>query len=196
MPVVANFSDLDLSKTYTYADYLKWTFEERVELIRGIVSPIIPNSINRTHQTIAGNLLYKIHSFLYYSTTEVYSAPFDVRLSIPNDSNQSTVVQPDIIVVCDGTKLEELGCNGSPDLIIEIISPNNSKHDIVTKFNLYEEAGVLEYWIVEPMNRMVLVYVLENGKYRGLNPFGEGMVIESQAIKGLKVDVNDVFKKI
>jgi Uma2 family endonuclease len=99
-------------------------------------------------------------------------------------------------VVCDESKLDELGCNGSPDLIVEIISPNNSKHDTVTKYNLYEEAGVLEYWIVDPMNRMVLVYILENGKYRGLHPFGEDMIIESHAIKGLKVAVNDVFNKI
>ena len=195
MQEVANFSDLDLSKTYTYADYLKWTFEERVELIRGFIKKMSP-APSRIHQTVSIELIKIISKTLNNKSCNLYHAPFDVRLPVASKKKDTTVVQPDLCIVCDESKLDELGCNGSPDLIVEIISPNNSKHDSVTKFNLYEEAGVLEYWIVEPMNRMVLVYVLENGKYRGLNPFGEGMVIESQAIKCLKVDVNDVFIKI
>jgi len=195
MPVVANFSDLDLTKTYTYADYLKWTFEERVELLKGFIKKMSP-APSRIHQTISANLIGILYNHFFNHTCQMFSAPFDVRLPIPSKQKEMTVVQPDICVVCDETKLDELGCNGSPDLIVEIISANNSKHDTVTKYNLYEEARVMEYWIVEPMNRMVLVYVLDKGKYRGLNPFGENMIIESQAIKGLKVAVNDVFRKV
>jgi Uma2 family endonuclease len=195
MSTVANFSDLDLSKSYTYADYLKWTFEERVELIKGIIKKMSP-APSRMHQIVSKNLFFKLQTFLENQTCQLFYAPFDVRLPVPSKKKDITVVQPDICVVCDESKLDELGCNGSPDLIVEIISPNNSKHDTVTKYNLYEEAGVLEYWIVDPMNRMVLVYILENGKYRGLHPFGEDMIIESHAIKGLKVAVNDVFNKI
>lgn len=195
MSVVAKFSDLDLTKTYTYADYLKWTFEERVELIKGFIKKMSP-APSKTHQVVFRNIFGVFHEFFKSHSCEYFSAPFDVRLPIPSKMKDTTVVQPDIIVVCDEKKLDELGCNGSPDLIIEIISPKNSKHDTVTKYNLYEEAGVLEYWIVEPMNRLVFVYVLENGKYRGLHPFGEDMVVESQVIKGLKVTVNDVFRKI
>jgi Uma2 family endonuclease len=195
MSTVANFSDLDLSKSYTYADYLKWTFEERVELIKGIIKKMSP-APSRMHQIVFRNIFGVFHNYFNNKPCEYFSAPFDVRLSVSSKKKHITVVQPDICVVCDESKLDELGCNGSPDLIVEIISPNNSKHDTVTKYNLYEEAGVLEYWIVDPMNRMVLVYILENGKYRGLHPFGEDMIIESHAIKGLKVAVNDVFNKI
>ena len=195
MSTVANFSDLDLSKSYTYADYLKWTFEERVELIKGIIKKMSP-APSRMHQTVSVEILGIFREFFKNQSCNLYHAPFDVRLPVPSKKKDTTVVQPDICVVCDESKLDELGCNGSPDLIVEIISPNNSKHDTVTKYNLYEEAGVLEYWIVDPINRMILVYILENGKYRGLNPFAENMIIESYAIKGLKVAVDDVFRKI
>lgn len=195
MSVVSNFSDLDLTKSYTYADYLKWTFEERVELIKGFIKKMSP-APSKMHQVVFRNIFGVFHDYFKNKQCEYFSAPFDVRLPLPSKKKDTTVVQPDICVICEESKLDDLGCNGSPDLIIEIISPNNSKHDTVTKYNLYEEAGVLEYWIVEPTNRLVLVYVLDNGKYRGLQPFGEDMVVESQVIKGLEVSVNDVFRRI
>lgn len=195
MSTVTNFSDLDLTKTYTYVDYLKWTFEERVELIKGFIKKMSP-APTKMHQIVFRNIFGVFHKFFEKQPCEFFSAPFDVRLTIASKKKDTTVVQPDICIVCDENKLDELGCNGSPDLIVEIISANNSKHDTVTKYNLYEEAGVLEYWIVDPINKMVLVYVLESGKYRGLHPFGEDMIVESEVIKGLKVAVNDVFRKI
>jgi Uma2 family endonuclease len=148
------------------------------------------------HQTVSVELIGLFREIFKNQSCHLYHAPFDVRLPIASKKKDTTVVQPDICIVCDENKLDELGCNGSPDLIVEIISANNSKHDTVTKYNLYEEAGVLEYWIVDPINKMVLVYVLESGKYRGLHPFGEDMIVESQTILGLKVAVNDVFRKI
>lgn len=195
MSVSANFTDLDLTKTYPYDDYLKWTFEERVELIKGFIKKMNPTP-SRIHQTISINLLGNFRDCFKNHSCRFYHAPFDLRLPVPSMQKNITVVQPDICVVCDESKLDELGCNGSPDLIVEIVSPNHSKHDTVTKFKLYEEAGVLEYWIVEPYTRTILVYVLHNGQYIGLNPFGEDGMVESQTIKGLKVAVNDIFRDI
>ncbi len=149
MPVVTKFSDLDLTKEYTYSDYLLWQFSERVELIRGFIKKMSP-APSRKHQTVSQNLNFKIYSYFQNHSCSVFVAPFDVRLTIQSINKNATVVQPDICIICDESKLDEQGCNGSPDLIVEILSPNNSKHDVDTKFKLYQESGVKEYWIVEP----------------------------------------------
>lgn len=99
-------------------------------------------------------------------------------------------------IICDESKLDEQGCNGAPDLIVEILSPNNSKHNVHTKFNLYEESGVKEYWMVEPTERMVLVYTLQNNKYIGLKPFTEGEIIQSPLFPDMKIEVESVFHKV
>ena len=195
MEIITNFSDLDLTKEYTYSDYLHWQFSERVELIKGFIKKMSP-APSRLHQTISQNLNFKIYSFFENHACSVYTAPFDVRLPIPNGKKDTTVVQPDICVICDETKLDEQGCNGAPDLIIEILSPNNSKHDIDTKFNLYQEAGVPEYWIVEPTEKMVLVYTLQNGIYIGLKPCSVDETITSPLFPEMKIAVLAVFDKI
>ncbi len=105
---------------------------------------------SRKHQTVSQNLNFKIYSYFQNHSCSVFVAPFDVRLTIQSINKNATVVQPDICIICDESKLDEQGCNGSPDLIVEILSPNNSKHDVDTKFKLYQESGVKEYWIVEP----------------------------------------------
>ena len=105
-------------------------------------------------------------------------------------------MQPDLCIICDEAKLDEQGCNGAPDLIVEIISPNNRKHDLDTKFKLYEEAGVLEYWIIEPENKVVLVYSLRDGIYVGLKPLTEGEIIKSPMFPDMHVAVDDVFYKV
>lgn len=195
MQTITNFSDLDLTKEYSYSDYLRWQFSERVELIKGFIKKMSP-APSRLHQTVSQNLNFKIYSFFENHTCSVYAAPFDVRLLIPNGKKDTTVVQPDICVICDETKLDEQGCNGAPDLIIEILSPNNSKHDIDTKFNLYQEAGVPEYWIVEPTEKMVLVYTLQNGIYIGLKPCSVDETITSPLFPEMKIAVLAVFDKI
>jgi Uma2 family endonuclease len=126
----------------------------------------------------------------------VFVAPFDVMLPIPSKKKNTTVVQPDICVVCDQNKLTDQGCDGAPDLIVEILSPKNSKHDLDTKFNLYQEAGVEEYWIVEPKEQMVLVYSLQNSVYIGSKPFTEGEIIVSKVFPDMKIAVEDVFYEV
>ena len=155
MSVVNNFSDLDLTKQYTYADYLLWQFSERVELIKGFIVKMSP-APNRFHQKVSANISGIFYQIFRNKSCNFYAAPFDVRLPIPSKKKDTTVVQPDFCVICDASKLDDTGCNGAPDLIIEILSPNNSKHDLDTKFKLYEEAAVLEYWIVEPVEKMIL----------------------------------------
>jgi Uma2 family endonuclease len=193
MPVVTKFSDLDLTKQYTYADYLLWQFSERVELIRGFIIKMSP-APNRYHQEVSSNLNAYLHQNFRGKSCNLYTAPFDVRLPIKSKNKELTVVQPDLCVVCDSSKLDEAGCIGAPELIIEILSPNNSKYDLDTKFKLYEEAGVLEYWIVEPVEKMLLVYTLINGKYIGLRPQTEGENIQSPLFPDIQIEIKDVFE--
>lgn len=195
MTPVLNFSDLDLTKQYTYSDYMLWQFQERVELIKGFILKMSP-APNRFHQTVSQNLNFEILTFFKKHPCNVYVAPFDVRLPVKAKKKDSTVVQPDLCIICDDAKLDEQGCKGAPDLIVEIVSPTNRKHNLDTKFNLYQEAGVLEYWIVEPLERMVLVYTLREGIYIGLKPQIEGNIIESVLFPELKVAVDDVFYRV
>lgn len=195
MPVVTNFSDLDLSKQYTYADYLLWQFSERVELIRGFIKKMSP-APKRIHQEISHNISGIFYSNFRHQSCKMYTAPFDVRLPIPSKKRDMTVVQPDICIVCDKSKLDEAGCNGAPDLIIEILSPGNTKHDVDTKFSLYEEAGVKEYWMVEPLEKLVFIYTLQNEKYIGLKPFSEDETIKSPLFPDLQISLKDIFEDI
>jgi Uma2 family endonuclease len=189
MEVVTKFSDLDLTKQYSFSDYLKWEFTERVELLRGFIHKMSP-APNRRHQTVS----QRINNHFYNSVNcAVFVAPFDVRLPIASAKKQTTVVQPDICIICDANKLDDLGCNGAPDLIVEILSPKNSKYDTNTKFNLYQEAGVNEYWIVDIEQKMILVYTLLDGIYIGLKPASEDENVKSIAFPHFKLAVADVF---
>jgi len=192
MPIITNFSDLDLTKQYTYSDYLLWQFSERVELIRGFIRKMSP-APNRYHQEVSMNLSFHLTAIFKKNACNLYAAPFDVRLPIKKGKKDTTVVQPDLCVICDPSKLDNQGCNGAPDLIIEIISPNNSKHDIKTKFNLYQEAGVKEYWIIDPTEKILFVYTLVDGKYIGLPPQTEGENITSRLFPELSIALDDVF---
>jgi Uma2 family endonuclease len=192
MSIVTDFSKLDLNKQYTYADYLMWQFSERIELLRGFIKKISP-APSRRHQSISFNMTIKIGNLFNLKACKVYIAPFDVRLPIPNAKKDTTVVQPDICIICDESKLDEKGCNGAPDLIVEILSPGNSKHDADTKFRLYEEAGVQEYWMVESEEKLVFIYTLRDGIYIGLKPFSEGEIINSPRFPELKIEVESIF---
>lgn len=119
--------------------------------------------------------------------------PFDVR--IPNENGEIfTVVQPDLCVICDETKLDERGCIGAPDLVVEILSPGNSKKEMDIKFRLYEEAEVGEYWIIHPTEKTVWVYVLENGEYVTHKPFVEEEQIISRKFPDLKINLSNIFE--
>lgn len=184
------------SLEYSYADYLKWRFEERVELIKGKIMKM--TAPNRKHQEISGELMYYITSFSKNKTCKAYNAPFDVRLPNKNKSSNEkilTVVQPDVCVICDVSKLDDKGCIGAPDLIIEILSPGNSKKEIRLKYEVYEEAGVKEYWIINPVEENVAVLVLStSGKFDGAKLYATGDIIYSNAVAGLAINLSDIFQ--
>ena len=190
MEPITDFSQLDLSKTYTYADYLTWKFDGFVELIKGkVMRPMAGPS--RRHQVISGNIFSTIHQFVRRNPCQVYHAPFDVRLTTGGaNGNQQiqTVVQPDICVVCDPAKLDDHGCVGAPDWIIEIVSPGNTARDTKTKFDLYEGSGVREYWIVYPGQNTVTAYVLINEQYKLTGEYIESGPMPVATLPGLVVE--------
>ena len=187
----------DPSLIYTYADYLKWNFEERLELFRGKIFPL--SAPNTKHQEISGNFVITIGSFLKRQSCKVYSAPFDVRLPVKNkkkDNEITTVVQPDLCIICDPSKLDEHGCCGAPDLIIEILSPGNARKEVKIKHELYEEAGVKEYWLVYPAEENIAVFILQgDGRFSGATIYAYGDKIQSKSVPGLFVDLKDIFNK-
>jgi Uma2 family endonuclease len=182
--------------TYTYADYLKWQFEERLELFRGKIFKLA--APNTRHQVILGDLHLVIGGLLRNQSCFVFIAPFDVRLPVRNrkkDNEITTVVQPDLGIVCDRSKIDERGCCGAPDLVVEILSPGNSQKEVQLKYELYEEAGVREYWIINPVEENIVVHVLNGeGKFQGLKMYAAGHIIHSSCMEGLQVDVKDIFK--
>jgi len=187
----------DPSLTYTYADYLKWQFEERLELFRGKIFKL--SAPNTNHQIISRNISGEFFNMLKKYKCECFAAPFDVRLPVQNrkkDDDITTVVQPDICIICDLSKIDERGCCGAPDLVVEILSPGNSKKEIKLKYELYEEVRVKEYWIVNPVEENIVVFVLnEEGKFSGLKMYAGEDTISSTAVPGLKIYVTDIFTK-
>jgi Uma2 family endonuclease len=159
---------IDPVKTYTYKDYLTFDENERIEIIEGEIINMSP-APSRIHQKIITEILYKIRKYIESNngSCEVYPAPFDVILKKDDDEviNSKNIVQPDISVICDKNKLTEKGCTGSPDMIVEVISPYNPSNDYVRKLNLYEQFKVKEYWIVNPIKKTILVYVLTDNGY-------------------------------
>ena len=157
------------NKIYTYKDYLTFPNDERIEIIEGKIFNMSPAPA-RIHQHLITKILVEIENYIKASKGNcvVYPAPFDVILKADDEEaiNSQSVVQPDISVICDRNKLTDAGCTGSPDMIVEIISPSNSGHDYVTKLNLYQKYKVKEYWIIDPRKRSIFVYFLgENGFY-------------------------------
>jgi Uma2 family endonuclease len=154
-------------RRYTYGDYLTWEDDRRYEIIDGLVYNMSPASCRR-HQEIIVEMVKQLAIYLTGKNCKLYVAPFDVRLPKDNevDNDIKTVVQPDLVVVCDLEKLDERGCKGAPDLAIEVISPFSADRDRKIKKWLYERAGVKEYWIVDYIEKTVEVYLLnEEGKY-------------------------------
>jgi Uma2 family endonuclease len=190
-------ANLSFRKTYSYADYLQWTFEEQVELIKGKLFKMSP-APTTLHQRTTGYIFYRLYDLLKNKKCQVFDAPFDVRLAPRTNETEDkifTVVQPDVCVICDLEKLDEKGCVGAPDLIVEVLSPGNSQREMRDKYEVYEENGVKEYWIVQPLEKIVLVYVLnDSGKYIGLKPMTEKDVLTSDLFPKLKIKVKDIFK--
>ncbi len=194
--MITNFNQLDIAKQYTYADYLTWKFSERVELWKGWVLKMSPAPSSR-HQTISINLATEFKNYLRKKTCRVFAAPFDVRLmdtkKPTSDTEILTVVQPDICVICDEQKIDEKGCIGSPDLIVEIVSKGNTKKELETKFALYEENGVQEYWIVQQGDETVVVFDLVDNKYQFRKIYSNDSIIPVGIFKDLEINLAEIF---
>ncbi len=185
-----------LDRVYTYADYKSWPDDERWELIEGVAWNMSP-APNLSHQSISATLLSVIHAWLRGKECVVFAAPFDVVLPDrpgQHEDQATTVVQPDIVVICDRTRLRPFGCLGAPDWAIEILSPYTSKKDMSEKLALYEKHRVAEYWIADPGNRYIHVYRLgPEGRY------GDPLVLvgettaEPGVCSGLVIPLNEIF---
>lgn len=177
MSEITQLSQLDLNGNYSYSDYVLWKIKEKIELIKGKIIAMSP-APNRLHQRISVKLTLEFARFFDNHQCQLYVAPFDVRFP-SSDGKIKTVVQPDICVICDPNKLDDKGCIGAPDLVVEILSPGNSKREMKDKYELYQEQGVSEYWVVRPEERNIHIYTLENGRYIGIAPVVEDDVITS-----------------
>ena len=195
---ITNIKQLDLKGNYTYSDYLLWQFKERVELIKGKIFKMSP-APGSFHQEVSFELSGILYNYFKKKSCKVFAAPFDVRLinfkESTADHQITTVVQPDLCVICDTQKIDERGCLGAPDLIIEILSPGNSKKEMDIKFDLYEENGVSEYWMVNPAEKTIAIFVLRNGKYSGIKPIIEDSTLESPTFPELKFKVKKIFER-
>ncbi|HXH18565.1 MAG TPA: Uma2 family endonuclease [Chitinophagales bacterium] len=187
----------DLSGTYTAADYLQWKMEEMVELIRGKIFRMSP-APSSNHQSVSMRLSYLLEHFFQNKPCRTFAAPFDVYLVRAGEDYKKTknIVEPDLCVICDPGKIKSFGCVGAPDLVIEIISPSSSEKDQKDKFELYEEYGVMEYWLVFPEIKSAVIYRLEKGKYVTTRPFTENEKVKSYLFPELEADLSDVFRNV
>ena len=179
---------------YTLADVLTWDEQERIELIDG--APVMMAPPLRLHQEIITALLAQLYNYLEGKKCKVYPAPFAVRLfekSGDRPENVDTLVEPDLSVVCDPDKLDDVGCKGAPDLIIEVLSPSTQRHDRLVKYNLYQRAGVREYWIVDPTAKSVQTFVLEDGHYTAASFGSPDDVLKVSVLDGCFIELSKVF---
>jgi Uma2 family endonuclease len=175
---------------YTYADILQWDDGERYELYEGNALMMAPPM--RLHQEILGAIFNKLYNFLEGKPCKVYPAPFGVRLFPQKDKSDAFYFEPDIVVVCDPSKLDDRGCNGAPDLVVEILSPSTVKHDLLYKFNKYLDAGVREYWIVDPNEETLDAYVLEGDRFV-FSDYKEDAVVASAVLPGFSLELKSIF---
>ena len=182
-----------VEKHYTYADYCTWDDGTRWELIDGVAYAMAGAS--EVHQTVSGEIFGQLWESLKDSPCRVFFAPFDVRLNA--EGADDTVVQPDILVVCDSSKLETGKCVvGAPDFIIEILSPASVKHDWKTKKRLYQRSGVREYWIVDPDSKIVITHVLSNIGYTSQTYDDNDTAVPVEVLDGCTINLAEVFSEI
>ncbi len=197
MAPITDISQLDPNGSYTYADYLAWRFTEYVELIKGRILRKMAGP-SAEHQEVSSNLHGRIWQHLQNQPCRVYSAPFDVRLTRSTgngDAQVKTVVQPDLTVLCDLSKRDKRGCVGAPDWLIEIVSPSSLVHDTRTKFELYAENGVAEYWIAFPAEQVIIAYTLDaDGRYQVRGNYLEPGPMHSSTLPGLVIEWADIFE--
>lgn len=184
------------SQHWSYADYLTWPDDERWEIIDGVAYAMSP-SPGIMHQRISRILSRIIDTHLLGNQCELFTAPLDVRLSelsSVSDNYVETVVQPDIFIVCDKSKLDGRGCNGAPDMVIEILSQSTAAHDLKAKFEIYQRYGVKEYWIIHPAEQTLLVYRLsDDGLYGSADRYATNDLVPVPLLGNLVIDLGDVF---
>ena len=176
---------------YTYADYASWDDDKRWELIDGVAYAM--SAPVTAHQAISGELFLQISSFLKGKPCRVFAAPYDIRLNA--DETDDTVVQPDITVICDRAKIDEKGCKGAPDLVIEILSPSSARHDRLRKFHAYRKAGVPEYLIVDPDTRMAEACVMVDGHY-SMARYDDTDLVPLHTLPGLSLSLPEAFAEM
>lgn len=192
MNEITSLNQLDLNGSYSYADYLSWKIQERVELIKGKIMEMSPAPA-RFHQRVSIKLTAHFLTAFDNQQCQVYTAPFDVRFPDQNGKIK-TVVQPDLCVICDHQKLDDRGCLGAPDLVVEILSPGNSKREMRDKFALYQEHKVKEYWIVSPAEKTIFIYVLEGDRYIGIAPAAEDEIVTSVTFPALSFSTEGLYE--
>ena len=175
---------------YTYADYAAIDDGKRYEIIDGVIYLMSPAPFE-AHQRILGKLFLRFGNYLEGKPCRVFVAPFDVCLNAEGDKD-NTVVQPDIFIVCDKSKLDGKRCNGAPDMAIEILSPSSISRDMMIKLSKYLEAGVREYWVVDPENKKIYVNILNNGKY-DYSEYKSEDVISVNILDGFGFSLESIF---
>ncbi|MEQ8187769.1 MAG: Uma2 family endonuclease [Candidatus Eremiobacterota bacterium] len=182
-------------KYYSYADYLSWDSRERWEIIEGRLYNLA--SPSDVHQELSVILSSKFYNYFQNKTCRVYTAPFDVSFpsdSLDGDDKVYDVVQPDIIIVCDKNKISRKGCRGAPDIVIEILSPSTASKDFIRKQRLYEKNKVKQYWIVDPEEKSVFVFKLnEQSQYSRPEEYNKEDKIQLDGFEGLEIDLAGVF---
>jgi Uma2 family endonuclease len=193
--MITDINQLDLTKQYTYADYLTWRFRERVELIMGKIFRMSP-APSSEHQQIVSALHGNIYQYLRNKDCRVFPSPYDVVLPSRSEA-PDTVVQPDITVICDLSKITERGCMGAPDLVVEVVSKSSVRKDLHEKYTLYEQCGIEEYWMVLPTERSLIIFSLdETGVYQAAKPLTRGDKVVSRVLTGMEIELDEIFPDV
>lgn len=197
MKEITSLSQLDLNARYFYADYLTWHFDQSVEIIKGLIFPMAAPSSK--HQKISSFLNAKIFNYLENSPCDVYAAQLDVRLLdkdklLKQNKDIYTVVQPDLCIICDLNKLDDAGCLGAPDLVIENLSPGNSKKEMKIKKKLYEENSVKEYLIIDPYYETAHQFILNTNEiFDSPKIYASDDILRCALFEGLEINLEKMF---
>ena len=183
-----------VAERFTWADYQQWPDEQRCEIIDGQVYDMTP-APGTSHQELLMNLAARIYEYLKDKPCKIFVAPFDVRLSEKKENRNScsNVVQPDISIICDQKKIDEKGCVGAPDMVVEILSASTASKDQVKKRRLYERHGVKEYWLIHPIERYAHIYALKGDNFEFIGVFDDTATLESQLFTGLAVKMAEIL---
>jgi Uma2 family endonuclease len=190
---IDDYDDYAEKRRYTYADYLEWEGPERFQLINGEVFQMA--SPSAVHQGILMELSIQFGSWLRGKPCQVFAAPLDVRLFPKKDKSDNTVVQPDLLVVCDKDKLSKGSVDGAPDLVIEVVSPSNTHSELFLKYQYYLQAGVREYWTIDPDRKKAQVHIYEDGHYNN-KMYEKDDHIPVTVLPGLDIALADLWAKI